>query len=231
VVLKRCWLTVAFVPRSAESVQAAASDPLDLSQTFYGPDPLVGIWGMSCERAVTGARRLDDVIVSMVAIPDGLTSEGALPVANNFAHSLVRIDTDRRALGRTLRRRGLPARVEADARLVHSSPGAVPSSGELRVPSVYRIAVSAAALDPTNPHDHLNTFRFFDRPRGFVTLGLTAEDAHDRFCFPQVGACSVEVRAHRRSPLRELLGDGSAPVTGGFDHEPLGRIELGVTDG
>jgi hypothetical protein len=167
----------------------------------------------------------------MVAIPDGLTSEGALPVANNFAHSLVRVDTDSRALGRMLRRHGLPARVAPDAGFVHSSPGVIPSSGELRVPSVARIAVSAAALDPTNPHDHLNTFRFFDRRRGFVTLGLLAEDAHDRFCFPQTGGCFVGVRAHRRSPLRPLLGDGSAPVTVGFDHEPLGRLDLRVNDG
>ena len=42
--LRGCWLTVALIPASAEALENAFQEPLVLTQTFYGPDPLVGIW-------------------------------------------------------------------------------------------------------------------------------------------------------------------------------------------
>jgi hypothetical protein len=230
VLLRDCWMTAAFAPRSDDVIQAFFPIPLDLTQTFYGAEPLAGIWGISCDRAITHRRRFDRPVVSLVAIPVGLTSEGVLPLANNFAHALVRIDANSRAIARLLRRDGLPARFAKGARLRHSSAGQVPSRGALRVAGRYRVLVSAAADDPTNPHDHANEFSYVDRNGGLAELGLVTNDAADRFCFPAQGGCSARMRAHPMSPVRALIGDGSAPVTVGFDHARISRIDLVVGD-
>ena len=93
------------------------------------------------------------------------------------------------------------------------------------MPGQYEIAVAATALDPTNPHDHVNRFEY--RSAGRVSkLSLTSEDAADRFCFPASGDCTASIRAPRDSSLRRVLGGSSAPVLGGFDHEKLSRIDL-----
>ncbi len=223
--LRNCWLTVALIPTSAEALQNAFGSPLAISQTFYGPDPLVGVWGMACDRARVDDRRVDRVILSLVGAPTGLAIDGAAPFANNFAHALLRADTDSRALARALRSKGLPGRLARDARFRHSSPELVPSTGRLVVPGLYRIDVSASALDPTNPHDHVNSFDGVGPGRA-ESVGLFTDDAFDRFCFPSVGGCEVFVRAHRRSPLRELLGDGSAVPRVGFDHVKIERVNL-----
>jgi hypothetical protein len=230
IALRDCWMTAAFAPRADDVIQTVAPTPLDLSQTFYGTDALAGIWGISCDRANAQRTRFDRLVISLVAIPVALTSEGALPLANNFGHSLLRIDTNSRAFARLLRGEGLPARFAKGARLRHSSAAQVPSSGDLRVPGKYRVAVSAAALDPTNPHDHANEFSYVDRDGRLAELGLVAQDAVDRFCFPAQGGCSVWMRAHSKSPVRVLIGDGSAPVTVGFDHARISRMELLVGD-
>jgi hypothetical protein len=224
--LRECWLSVAMTPSSPAALEAAFGSPLDLTQTFYGPDPLVGIWGMDCDRARVDDRRIDRVILSLVGAPTGLTIDGAAPLANNFAHALLRADTDSRALAKTLRRQGLPGRFAGDARYRHSTPELVPSVGGLVVPGLYRLDVSATALDPTNPHDHVNSFDLV-RPDGRPeSIGLFTDDAFDRFCFPSTGDCEAFVRAHRRSPLRELLGDGSAAPRVGFDHVRIERVSL-----
>jgi hypothetical protein len=224
--LRECWLSVAMTPSSPAALEAAFGSPLDLTQTFYGPDPLVGIWGMACDRARVDERRIDRVILSLVGAPTGLTIDGAAPLANNFAHALLRADTDSRALAKSLRRRGLPGRFAGEARFRHSAPERVPSVGGLVVPGRYRLEVSATALDPTNPHDHVNSFDAV-RPDGRpVNIGLFTDDAFDRFCFPSTGDCEAFVRAHRRSPLRELLGDGSAVPRVGFDHVKISRLNL-----
>ena len=228
VALRDCWMTAALVPRPADTVEESFRAPLDLTQTFYGTDPLVGIWGIACDRARVADERVERVIVSLVGVPIGLTAAGVPPLANNFAHALLRVDTDSRPLAKALRRAGLPARFASDARFRHSSPQAVPSTGELVVPGKYRIEVAAEDIDPTNPHDHVNEFGYLGRDGRTATLGLLTEGAFDRFCFPALGNCAASVRAHRRSPLRDLLGDGSAPVTGGFDHTKIDRIDLPV---
>jgi hypothetical protein len=224
--LRGCWLTVALVPASAEALQSAFGSPLAISQTFYGSDPLVGIWGMACDRARVGDRRLDRVILSLVGAPTGLTIDGAAPLANNFAHALLRADTDSRPLAKALRRQGLPGRFAGDARFRHSKPELVPFAGRLVVPGLYRIDVSASALDPTNPHDHVNSFDAVRADGRDENIGLLTNDAFDRFCFPSAGDCDVFVRAHRRSPLRGLLGDGSAVPRVGFDHVKIERVTL-----
>lgn len=224
--LRDCWLSVALTPASPEALESAFGSPLALSQTFYGADPLSGIWGLACDRARVEDRRLDQVILSLVGAPTGLTSDGLAPLANNFAHALLRADTNSRALAKALRRKGLPGRVARDARYRHSSPEGVPSAGELIVPGLYRISVSASELDPTNPHDHVNSFSATDRNGKLSTISLFTDDAFDRFCFPSAGGCDTFVRAHRRSPLRELLGDGSVVPRVGFDHVRIERVKL-----
>lgn len=229
VTLRGCWLTVAFLPPPLDALRDALRAPLDLSMTFYGPDPLVGTWGLSCDRARVSGRRVERLILALVAAPVGLTGQHAQPLANNFAHQLVRADTDRRALARVLRRRGMPARVARDARFRHSRPEALPATGEVVVPGVYRTAVAASDLDPTNPHDHVNGFTWLGRNGRIAILDLLLDDAHDRFCFPPSPTCSAVVRAHRRSPLRDLLGDGSSPVRVAFDHARISRVDLRLT--
>lgn len=223
--LRGCFMTVALVPRPASVLRPIFERPLDLSETFYGPDPLLGIWGLHCERARVAGRRLRRLIVAFAGVPVGLTGDGAAPLANNFAHAATRIDTSSPVLARVLRRAGLPAHLAPSARHWHSPQGVVPSTGRLAVPGQYGIAVGATALDPTNPHDHVNRFEY--RSAGRVSkLSLTSEDATDRFCFPASGGCTASIRAPRGSPLRRVLGGRSAPVLAGFDHEKLSRIDL-----
>ncbi|MGH2714084.1 MAG: hypothetical protein ACRDM7_09425 [Thermoleophilaceae bacterium] len=229
--LRGCFLTATFIPRPASILQPVFRRPLDLSQTFYGPDPLLGVWGFDCDGARVAGRRVGRVIASLVAVPVGLTSAGAAQLANNFAHSIIRIDTSSPVLARALRRAGLPGRLVRSARYRHSPRGRVPSSGRLVVPGGYEIAVSASDLDPTNPHDHLNRFEHRGRSGRISSLSLSSQDAADRFCFPASRSCSATVRAPRGSALARLLGGRSAPAVVGFDHEQLARIDLDLRRG
>jgi hypothetical protein len=224
--LRGCWLSAVLVPVSDETLEESFGSSLALTQTFYGSDPLAGIWALACESARFERRRIDRVILSLVGAPTGLTAVGAAPLANKFAHALMRADTDSRALARRFRRAGLPGRLARDARYRHSTPETVPSSGDLVVPGKYRIEVSASELDPTNPHDHVNSFNSVGPSGEAASMGLFTDDAFDRFCFPSSGNCTVFVRAHRRSPLRGLLGNGSVIARAGFDHAKIKRIEL-----
>jgi hypothetical protein len=225
--LRSCFLTTVLVPRPAEVLQPVFERPLDLSRTFYGPDPLLGIWGFDCERAVVEGKRVGRLITSLVGVPTALTSAGAL--ANNFAHALIRIDTNSRVLARALRRAGLPGKRARKARYRHSPPGVVPSSGRLVVPERYKIDVSARDLDPTNPHDHLNSFEHLDDDGDAATLTLSSQDAFDRFCFPAAGNCSATIKAPTGSAIGRLLGGRTAPVRVGFDHEKLAEIDIGLS--
>jgi hypothetical protein len=229
VTLRDCFLTTVLVPRPAEVLRPVFERPLDLSRTFYGPDPLLGIWGLDCERAQVAGKPIGRLITSLVGVPVALTSAGALPLANNFAHALIRIDTSSRVLARALRRAGLPGKRSRAARYQHSPPGVIPSSGQLVVPGRYELAVSASDLDPTNPHDHLNSFEHQDDDRDVAALTFSSQDAFDRFCFPASGNCSASIRAPRGSAIGRLLGGDSAPVRVGFDHEKLGRIDIGLS--
>ena len=56
-------------------------------------DALVGIWGLSCDRAGFQGGRIKRVIVALVRVPTGVTADGLALLANNFAHALLRIDT------------------------------------------------------------------------------------------------------------------------------------------
>jgi len=225
--LRGCLLTVALVPVSAETLERTFREPLALTQTFYGPDPLAGVWGLACDRARVEGERIDAVILSLVGAPTGLTADGALPLANNFAHALLRADTDSPELARALRRAGLPGR-HSDGRYRHSDPAAALSTGELVFPGKYRIEVAASELDPTNPHDHVNSFSSLGRDGRRGAMGLFVDDAFDRFCLPSTATCNVFVRAHRRSPVRELFGDGSAVARIGFDHAEIPRVDLAL---
>lgn len=224
--MRGCFMTVALVPRPASVLRPIFERPLDLSQTFYGPEPLLGIWGLDCEGARVAGRRAGRVVAAFVGVPVGLTAAGAPPLANNFAHAAVRVDTSSPVLVQALRRAGLPGRLTRSARYRHSPRGVVPSTGRLAVPGQYEIAVSATDLDPTNPHDHVNHFEHRRDPGRLARLSLRSKDAVDRFCFPASGGCTASVRAPRGSALRRLLGGRSAPVLVGFDHDKLPHVDL-----
>ena len=226
VTLRDCFLTAVFVPREASVLRPVFQRPLDLSQTFYGPDPLLGVWAMSCEGARVAGTRVGRVTTSLVGVPNDLTSPGAVPLANNFGHALIRIETTSPVLARALRRARLPGRTTPKARFRHSRRGSVPFRGRLLVPGKYGVAVSASDLDPTNPHDHVNRFEHRGADGRTGTLSLAITNAVDRFCFPDGGTCSATIRAPRRSAMARLLGGRSAPVRAGFDHERLPRIAL-----
>jgi hypothetical protein len=212
--LRDCHLTAAFAPRPASA--------LDFGAPFYGPDPLVGIWAMACDRSRVAGEPAGRLVLSLVGVPVGLTAPGALPLANNFAHRLLQLDTTSRALAKAARRAGLPATIVPAARYRHSPPDALPSRGRLVVPGSHTVAVGASQLDPTNPHDHANLFEH----RGGAALALTIEDASDRFCLSPGDTCSASLRTAAKSPLRRLLGRRSAPVRAAFDHDKLARVDI-----
>jgi hypothetical protein len=212
--LRDCHLTAAFAPRPASA--------LDFGAPFYGPDPLIGIWAMACDRSRVAGEPAGRLVLSLVGVPVGLTAPGALPLANNFAHRLLQLDTTSRPLAQAARRAGLPATLGPASRYRHSPPGALPSRGRLVVPGSHTVAVGASQPDPTNPHDHANLFKH----RGGAALSLTIEDAFDRFCLSPGETCSASLRAARGSALSRLLGRRSAPVRAGFDHDTLARVDL-----
>ena len=216
--LRDCHLTAAFTPRPAFALEFGAP--------FYGPDPLVGVWAMACDRSRVAGEPAGPLVLSLVGVPVGLTAPDALPLANNFAHRLLRVHTTSRPLAKAARRAGLPATIAPTSRYRHSQPGAVPSRGRLVVPGSHTLRVGASQLDPTNPHDHANLFEH----RGGAALGLTIEDAFDRFCLPPGEGCSASLRAARGSALTRLLGHSRAPVRAAFDHDRLPRVDIVLAD-
>jgi hypothetical protein len=221
--LRGCHLTVALVPRPASALRAALPSPPDLTRTFYGPDPLASLWALSCERATFAGARTGRVVLSLVAVPTGLTDRRAVPLANFFAHRLVRVDTDSRALGLALARRGLRVRLARRIRYSAARPGAR-GAARIVVPSQYRLAVRARALD--RRHDHANRFEHVGPDGRRASLGVTAEGALDRFCFPAAGGCSVSLAATPGSQAARLLGGRGPAVRVAFDHEKIARIDL-----
>jgi hypothetical protein len=203
--LRGCYLTAAFAPRPAT--------PLDFGMPFYGPDPLVGVWALACDRSRVAGRRAGALVVSLVGVPVGLTSPGAAPLANNFAHRLLRIDTSSRRLAAATRKAGLPATLVRSARY---------RGGRLVVPGEHTVAVRASLPDPTNPHDHANLFEH----RGGGQIAMTIEDASDRFCLTPGQGCSASLRARRGSTIAKLLDARSVPVRAAFDHDKLPRVDL-----
>jgi hypothetical protein len=224
--LRDCRLTVAYLPRPPEAILKAFRRPPDLSQTFYGPDPMVGLWAISCDRARVAGRPAGPVIASLVAVPVGLSVFGAPPLANFLSHALVRVHTDSRPLARVLRGAGLPARPAGRLRYRHSPRGVIPFRGALALPGRYRLRVRAGDPDPTNPHDHTNRFDYRGVDGAAATLGLSADDAFDRFCFPASGRCRASMGAPAGSPLGRLFGGRSLKARVGFDHATLARIDL-----
>ena len=203
--LRDCFLTAAFAPRPAV--------PLDFGMPFYGPDPLVGVWALACDRSRVAGWRAGALVLSLVGVPVGLTSPGAVPLANNFAHRLLRIDTSSRRLAAAARQAGLPASLVRSARY---------RGGRLVVPGEHTVAVKASLPDPTNPHDHANLFDH----RGGGQIAMTIEDAFDRFCLTPGQGCSASLKAQRGSTIAKLLGVRSVPVRAGFDHDKLPRVDL-----
>jgi hypothetical protein len=220
--LRGCHLTVALVPRPAPALRAALPSPPDLTRTFYGPDPLASVWALSCERVIVEGARTGRAVLSLVAVPTGLTDPRAVPLANFFAHRLVRIDTGSRALGLALARRGLPVRL-AQVRYRAARPRAGTPT-RIVVPGQYRLVVRASTLDQR--HDHANRFEHVDRDGRGASLDVTAKGALDRFCFPAAGGCSASLAARPGSPAARVLGEPPSPVRVAFDHEKLARIDL-----
>jgi hypothetical protein len=226
VALRECHLTAVFVPRPAAVLRPVFERPLDLSRTFYGSDPLLGVWALACERGRVDGRRVGRIRTALVGVPHDLTTPGAPPLANHFAHALVRLDTTSPPLAAAARRAGIPARVARGIAYRHSAVGKVPFAGRMWVPGGFRLAVRASELDPTNPHDHANRFDHRGAGRRAGSLGMAIQDAVDRFCFPGSGPCGASIKAPRRSALARLLGRRPVPVRAGFDHERVPRIDL-----
>lgn len=224
--LRECWMTVAYVPRPAAVLARAFPEPPDLSQTFYGPEPLLGAWAVSCERGRVAGKRVGRVVLSLVGVPVGLTAPGAPPLANFFSHALIRVDTNSRLLAEHLRGAGLPGRLAHAARYRHSRAGALPFRGALDLPGRYRLKVRASAPDPTNPHQHSNHFTYGSRSGRKAELALTTGTAIDRFCFPASGGCRATVSAPPGSALARLVGGTSAEARVGFDHAKLARLDI-----
>ena len=221
--LRGCFLTVALVPRPASALRAAFPSPPDLTRTFYGPDPVASVWGLSCDRAIVDGERTGRAVLSLVAVPTGLTDPRAVPLANFFAHRLAHVDTGSRALALALARGGLPVRL---APRIRYSPARAGRAARIVVPGQYRLEVVARTLDQR--HDHANRFEHVGRVGSTASLGVTAKGALDRFCFPAAGGCSASVAATPGSTAARLLGGPSAPVRVAFDHERIARIDLGV---
>jgi hypothetical protein len=214
--LRDCFMTVGLVPRPADRLRAAIPAPPDLTRTFYGSDPLVSLWGLSCARASVDGVRTGRLVLSLVAVPTGLTDPEAVPLANNFDHRLVRLDTSSRTLGLALRRRGLPAQL---------APRARGRRGRVVVPGQYELRAAAVQLD--QPHDHRN--RFEHRPPGGGArphLELETEGAVDHFCFPAAGGCSATITTAPRSTTRRVLGGAEPTVKAAFDHRRIARLDL-----
>jgi hypothetical protein len=226
--LRACWMTVAYVPRRADALKRAFPRLPDLAQTFYGPDPLIGVWAVSCARSRVAGRRVGPVVLSLVGVPVALTAPGAPPLANFLAHALIRADTNSRVLAAALRRAGLPGQLGRAMGYRHSRPGVIPSSGALDVPGAYRLEVSASAPDPTNPHRHSNRFTYRGRTGRAAQLGLATATAFDHFCFPTAGGCSATVAAPPGSALAEVLGGTATQARVGFDHAKLARLDVSL---
>jgi hypothetical protein len=226
--LRGCWMTVAYVPRPADALRRAFPRLPDLAQTFYGPDPLLGVWAVSCARGRVAGRRVGRIVLSLIGVPVALSAPGAPPLANFLAHALTRADTDSRVLAAAMRRAGLPGRLGRAMGYRHSRPGVVPSSGALDVPGAYRLEVSASAPDPTNPHRHSNGFTYRGRRGQVDRLGLATATAFDRFCFPTAGGCNATVAAPPGSALAEVLGGTSTQARVGFDHAKLARLDVSL---
>jgi len=228
--LRGCFLTAAFMPRPPSALQPVLDKPLDLTTTFYGPDPLLGVWGMSCDGSRVGGQRAGKLVLALVGVPVGLTSAGAVPLANNFAHRLIRIDTSSRRVAVAARRAGLPATYAGRMRYRHARPGILPLRGLLSVPGGYALDVRASLADPTNPHDHANLFEHRAQGRT-ATLTLSIQDAFDRFCLEPNETCSGSVRAPAGSVLARLLGGRSAGARAAFDHDKLDRADIRLRGG
>jgi hypothetical protein len=219
-------MTVAYVPRPADALKTVFPRLPDLTQTFYGPDPLLGVWAVSCARGRVAGRPVGRVVLSLVGVPVALNAPGAPPLANFLAHALVRADTNSRPLAAGLRHAGMPGRLRRAMSFRHSRSGVVPSRGALDVPGAYRLEVSASTPDPTNPHRHSNRFTYRGPSGRAAQLGLATATAFDRFCFPTAGDCSATVTAPPGSALAEALGDTSAIARVGFDHAKLARLDI-----
>ena len=209
--LRGCFLNVALVPRPAGALRDAIPSPPDLTRTFYGADPLVSLWGLSCDGARVDGKRIGPVVLSLVAVPTGLTDPRAVPLANNFAHRLVRIDSSARTLALALRRRGLPANLTRRAR---------GGDGRVVVPGQYRLTVRAVVVD--QPHDHANRF---ERPvRGGRSVSLGLRDRRRRR--PLLLPCGGRLRglARRRAALgRRAAGRRRGPGGEGRLRAPQDR--------
>jgi hypothetical protein len=215
--LRGCLMTVALVPRPASALRRALPSLPDLTRTFYGPDPLLAAWALSCRGARIGAAPVGDVVLSALAVPTALTDPRAVPLANNFAHRLIRIDSSARTLALALRRRGLPANLTRRARGRH---------GRVVVPGQYRLTVRAVVVD--QPHDHANRFERPVRGGRPVSLGLETVGAVDRFCFPAAGGCEASVAAVPRSAVGRLVGGAAPAVRVAFEHRKIARLDLPV---
>ncbi len=226
--LRECWMTVAYVARPATALKSAFPRLPDLAQTFYGPDPLLGVWAVSCARGRVAGTRVGPVVLSLVGVPIALTAPGAPPLANFFAHALIRADSNSRVLTAGLRRAGLPGRLRRAVRYQHSRPGVVAFRGVLDIPGAYRLEVSASTADPTNPHQHSNAFTYQGRSGRVGQLGLATSAAFDRFCLSGSAGCGASVEAAPGSALADALGGPSAQARIGFDHAKLARLDISL---
>ncbi|HSJ17679.1 MAG TPA: hypothetical protein VK920_06270 [Solirubrobacterales bacterium] len=225
--LRNCWMTVMFVPRPQEVLESALPWQVDLSRSFYGlSESLLTSWSLSCDKAKAMRKKIGKPIMSFAAAPFGVVDEQGVPLASNFAHAVVAVDTNKRKLSKLLRRGGFPAKT-GKLRYEHSDPGAVPFTASLDVPDKYQLGVEASTLDVV--HNHNDTFEY-QPPKGKrARMQLEVRNAVDRFCFVAGGDCTAALSTPGGSPLGEAFGGPSAGVFLGLDHALLPKVKLILT--
>ena len=187
-------------------------------RTFYGADPLVSLWGLSCDGARVDGKRTGPVVLSLVAVPTGLTDPRAVPLANNFAHRLVRIDSELAdARARPAPARRCPPNWRG-ARAAHS--------GRVVVPGQYDLTRARRRARPApRPRQPLRA------PRRAAAARACARASDGRRRRPLLLPRRRRLLGLARAPRRARRSRGCSaalrrPVLAAFDHRRIARLDL-----
>ena len=145
--LRGCFLTAALVPRKAAALQPFFRRPVDLSMTFYGPDPLLAIWAISCDGARVAGKPAGTCRRLARERADRADQRRRAPAREQLRQRHRARGHHVAAVRAGLREGGLPARV-TEGPYSHSPAAAVPSRGRLAVRNGYTVTVGRATSTP-----------------------------------------------------------------------------------